>query len=150
MVKRKAQSVINMKEREEKITEHEQGNLCMGCGERQPNTNKICRSCRERMENESTWPPAPAQIDKILGAVKLKPYLTSMGWLDTILGIFLGLTFHWFVFYGLINNVFYYLLSRNMQIHWGVEFSSGVTLLVSLVAWSRLRLLYRRLANTII
>ena len=130
--------------------------FCVSCGERLSNTSAKCLQCDIRAETEAIWPPPPTESDLVARATKTRPYLTYHGWLDTIVGIVLGITFWWFFSYGLMRYVMYYTMPHKLVLFhradffWNVMVSSIITLLVSAIIWSRLRLFYQRLANTII
>lgn len=99
---------------------------------------------------EAVWPPSPTNQVGNVQADAARRYLTNYGWLDTIVGIGIGLIFHWLVFYATTNYILYYLISHRVDFFWNVVMASIIAMLASLLVWSRLRMFYRRLATTVL
>lgn len=98
----------------------------------------------------AVWPPPPTgHIEGVISKVPIvaRLYLTNRGWLDTIAGIGIGLMFQWLAFYGVMGCI-QHLIPRRVDYFWNVVIGCGIALLVSLLIWHRLRLFYRRMANT--
>lgn len=103
---------------------------------------------------EAVWPPPPTDQVEDVGADTAwhtsRRYLTNHAWLDTIVGIGIGLIFYWIVFYAVATYILYYLIPHRVDFFWNVVAACIIALLASLLLWIRLRIFYRRLALTIL
>ncbi len=98
----------------------------------------------------TVWPPPPTDQVKNVAADTARRYLTNYAWLDSVVGIGIGLSFYWFAVYAITNYVLYYLIPHTVDFFWSVVAACIIVLLGLLLAWSKLRLFYRRVAYTIL
>ena len=104
--------------------------------------------------NKQVWPPAPTVPSGGAQASSPRLYFTTTKALDTVVGIVSGLVFQWFASYGLCTGLYYllrfwYHVSKPPDM-WYDMFGCALVLICSILIWSRLRMVYKTFANSVL